>query len=146
LTVPTVDVGDQRMTGRIRGRSARSVSIRPHVCEGVQTLERALAEIARTIPADSVESREPNRVLLDITVDRIHCVLMSVDTEAPIPELTLSPRELEIARMVARGLPNKTIAAVLDISPWTVHTHVRRMFAKLQVTSRAALVGRMLSI
>jgi DNA-binding CsgD family transcriptional regulator len=46
--------------------------------------------------------------------------------------------------MVARGYPNKTIAAVLDISTWTVGTHLRRIFAKLGVTSRAAMVARIM--
>jgi DNA-binding CsgD family transcriptional regulator len=55
----------------------------------------------------------------------------------------LSPRELEIVRLVAEGHPNKVIAAVLDISAWTVSTHVRRVFSKLCVTSRAAMVARM---
>lgn len=55
----------------------------------------------------------------------------------------LSPRELEIVRLVAEGHPNKVIAAVLDISAWTVSTHVRRVFGKLCVTSRAAMVARM---
>jgi len=57
---------------------------------------------------------------------------------------TLSPRELEIARMVAEGHPNKVIADVLNISAWTVSTHLRRIFAKLGVTSRAAMVARIL--
>lgn len=59
---------------------------------------------------------------------------------------TLSPREQEIARMVAKGYPNKTIAAVLEISTWTVGTHLRRMFAKLGVNSRAAMVAQLLHL
>jgi DNA-binding CsgD family transcriptional regulator len=55
---------------------------------------------------------------------------------------SLSPRELEIVRLIAEGRPNKVIAAVLDISAWTVSTHIRRIFAKLRVTSRAAMVAR----
>jgi DNA-binding CsgD family transcriptional regulator len=51
----------------------------------------------------------------------------------------LSPRELEIARMVAQGYANKTIASVLEISSWTVASHLRRIFIKLQVSSRAAM-------
>ena len=46
--------------------------------------------------------------------------------------------------MIAKGYPNKTIAAVLEISPWTVGTHLRRIFAKLNVPSRAAMVARVM--
>ena len=46
--------------------------------------------------------------------------------------------------MVARGHTNKTIARVLDISLWTVSTHLRRVFAKLGVSSRAAMVAAVL--
>ena len=58
--------------------------------------------------------------------------------------VVLSPREREIARMVARGYPNKTIAGVLEISLWTVGTYLRRVFAKLGVGSRAAMVARLM--
>jgi DNA-binding CsgD family transcriptional regulator len=61
-----------------------------------------------------------------------------------IPESSPSPREQEISRMVAKGCPNKTIAGVLNISCWTVCTHIRRIFAKLGVASRAAMVARLL--
>lgn len=53
----------------------------------------------------------------------------------------LSPREREIARMVAQGYANKTIATILEISPFTVNTYLRRIFAKLGVPSRAAMVN-----
>lgn len=55
----------------------------------------------------------------------------------------LSPREQEIVRMVAKGHPNKVIADVLNISSWTVCTHLRRIFAKLGVGSRAAMVAQL---
>ena len=54
----------------------------------------------------------------------------------------LSPREREIARLVAAGHGNKTIARILDISAWTVAAHLRRVFAKLEVASRAEMVAR----
>jgi DNA-binding CsgD family transcriptional regulator len=60
------------------------------------------------------------------------------------PGSALSPREHEIAEMVGLGLPNKTIAANLGISSWTVSTHLRRMFAKFGVNSRTALVAKIL--
>jgi DNA-binding CsgD family transcriptional regulator len=59
--------------------------------------------------------------------------------------VALSGRELEITRMIARGHTNRTIAAVLDISPWTVSTHLRRVFAKLEVGSRAAMVAKLVA-
>ena len=84
-------------------------------------------------------------VVLDVEQDGFRCILLcnaplSTRRETPL----LSPRELEIARMVARGLPNKTIAAVLEISSWTVGTYLRRMFAKLGVTSRAAMIAKLM--
>ncbi len=73
-----------------------------------------------------------------------------VSTSGPLAECariaSLSPRELEIVRLVAKGHVNKTIADVLDISPWTVAAHLRRIFAKLHVTSRAAMVARVFEI
>lgn len=54
----------------------------------------------------------------------------------------LTARELQIATLVAIGKPNKKIASQLRISEWTVATHLRRIFAKLGVRSRAAMVFR----
>ena len=54
----------------------------------------------------------------------------------------LTERELEIATLVAEGYLNKQIATQLHISEWTVATHLRRIFAKLGVGTRAAMVFR----
>jgi ATP/maltotriose-dependent transcriptional regulator MalT len=54
----------------------------------------------------------------------------------------LSERELQIATLVALGQANKQIAHRLHISEWTVATYLRRIFAKLGVDSRAAMVYR----
>ena len=53
----------------------------------------------------------------------------------------LSPREHEIARMVSQGYTNRAIARVLDISLYTVSAHMRRIFTKLGVGTRAAMVA-----
>jgi DNA-binding CsgD family transcriptional regulator len=53
----------------------------------------------------------------------------------------LTPRELEIARLVARGLSNKAIAEELVISPATAARHVANIFTKLDFTSRAQLAA-----
>jgi DNA-binding CsgD family transcriptional regulator len=83
-------------------------------------------------------------VMLDVQVDGVRCLLMRVPPRPVRPPLLLSPREREIARMVARGYPNKTIAHVLDISSWTVNTYLRRIFSKLNVGSRASMVARLM--
>ncbi|GLW98992.1 DNA-binding response regulator [Microtetraspora sp. NBRC 16547] len=51
-----------------------------------------------------------------------------------------SRRELEVLRLVARGSANKEIARALLISETTVKTHLKHVFAKLGVDSRAAAV------
>ena len=56
------------------------------------------------------------------------------------PQELLSERELQIVELVAHGKSNKQIAKKLKISEWTVSTHLRRVFAKLKVDSRAAMV------
>jgi two-component system, NarL family, nitrate/nitrite response regulator NarL len=63
---------------------------------------------------------------------------------APERRSILSPREHEITRLVACGLPNKVIGDMLEISPWTVATYLRRIFVKLGVSSRAAMVARVI--
>jgi DNA-binding NarL/FixJ family response regulator len=59
----------------------------------------------------------------------------------PVADL-LTARELQIATLVADGLINKQIADRLGISDWTVSTHLRRIFVKLRVETRAAMVCR----
>jgi DNA-binding NarL/FixJ family response regulator len=51
----------------------------------------------------------------------------------------LTSRELEIAQLVATGLTNKQIAEHLFLSPRTVETHLMHLFAKLDVSTRAAV-------
>jgi len=115
---------------------------------GPEGLIRRLVERTAMITADRQAAREPPGgdaadapVLLDIEVDGVRCVLVRARHNSRPP---LSPREQEIARMVAKGLPNKVIADVLQISCWTVGTHLRRIFAKVGVSTRAAMVAKIL--
>ena len=49
----------------------------------------------------------------------------------------LTPREVEVLRLLARGLSNKEIAARLVISPKTAGNHIEHIYAKIGASSRA---------
>jgi DNA-binding CsgD family transcriptional regulator len=58
----------------------------------------------------------------------------------------LTPRELEIAELVAQGLTNVEIGAALWIQPNSVKQALKRMFRKLEVSTRAQLVAQLQSV
>lgn len=62
------------------------------------------------------------------------------------PTRDLTRRELEVARLVARGYTNRMIAQALFISDSTVKVHVRHIFDKLDARSRAELAARITSV
>jgi DNA-binding NarL/FixJ family response regulator len=53
---------------------------------------------------------------------------------------TLTPRELEIVRMVAQGMRNKAISEKLSITEGTVKVHLHNIYEKLHVDGRLELV------
>jgi DNA-binding CsgD family transcriptional regulator len=53
----------------------------------------------------------------------------------------LTPQEVQVARFVARGLPTRQVAEQLFLSPRTIDYHLRNVFAKLGISSRAELAG-----
>jgi two-component system, NarL family, response regulator LiaR len=58
----------------------------------------------------------------------------SSGTSAPME--ILSPREIEVVRLIAGGMSNKAIAVTLHVSEKTVKNHVSRILAKLNFTAR----------
>ncbi|SDX84466.1 regulatory protein, luxR family [Saccharopolyspora shandongensis] len=103
--------------------------------ELVQHLVQALVRRVGELAGPHRVARKP---LLDMTELGMRCLLVPV---APKVDEVLSPREREIARMVGLGYTNRSIAGVLEISLYTVSAHMRRIFTKLDVGSRAAMVA-----
>jgi len=58
-----------------------------------------------------------------------------------LPAEELSPRELEVLRLLAEGKPNKLIGADLSITEVTVKSHVQSLFKKLNVLSRTEAIA-----
>jgi DNA-binding CsgD family transcriptional regulator len=93
------------------------------------------------------------RWLPEGTVDRAGAVLIELQSGAPeLPSIAaliegrgLTPREAEIARLLAAGVSTKQIANRLALSPHTVRTHGEHIFAKLQIHSRKALALELLA-
>lgn len=56
--------------------------------------------------------------------------------------MSLTPRELEILRLIADGEGNKSIAYLLEISEHTVKFHISSIFAKLHVSSRTEAIKK----
>ncbi len=71
---------------------------------------------------------ETSTLLEEVPQERVHA-------------LGLSPREVEIAGMIGRGMSNKEIAAALFISPATVRTHIYNLYQKVGAGSRVELLN-----
>jgi DNA-binding CsgD family transcriptional regulator len=54
----------------------------------------------------------------------------------------LGPREQQVSRLVARGLPTREIAAALHLSAHTVRDYLKQVFEKVGVSSRGELVAK----
>ena len=64
----------------------------------------------------------------------------------PDPLALLSPREREIAELIARGDSNKQIARALGLSPRTVEMHRARLMKKFAAATSGELVHRLLGV
>ncbi len=67
-------------------------------------------------------------------------VVLSAAPEALVEPL--SPRELEVLRLVDQGLTNQQIAEKLSVAPSTVKTHINNIYGKMGVESRVQAVRR----
>jgi DNA-binding NarL/FixJ family response regulator len=88
----------------------------------------------------------PREALMD-SIRRVHAgeTCIPVDLAAKLAERvsgeTLSLREIDVLKLMAQGKSNKEIGSVLFISEGTVKSHVKAIFAKMNVISRTEAVA-----
>jgi len=88
----------------------------------------------------------PRAALID-SIRRVHagetCVPVHLANKLAerVGSESLSQREIDVLKLMAQGKSNKEIGSVLFISPGTVKSHVKSIFAKLNVNSRAEAVA-----
>ncbi|MER7670688.1 AAA family ATPase [Kitasatospora sp. NPDC096128] len=105
-------------------RTRRRTDARPHLTAALETFDRLAAHPWST---------------------RARTELSATGTPVPNPEPSpalpnsLTPQELQIARLAAQGLTNRDIAAQLFLSPRTIAHHLYKAYPKLGITSRTAL-------
>jgi DNA-binding NarL/FixJ family response regulator len=88
----------------------------------------------------------PREALID-SIRRVHagetCVPVHLANKLAerVGSESLSEREIDVLKLMAQGKSNKEIGSMLFISPGTVKSHVKSIFAKLNVNSRAEAVA-----
>jgi DNA-binding CsgD family transcriptional regulator len=146
----TVGSGEQPAQPAVSGLTLRATAVSdtpPNAPEGTRAEADAHVRVLSSQLSTRLAQLDDGHhgdTLLDLVVDDVRIVVQRMRVTSRGGQPALSSREREIARMVARGYSNKEIAGVLEISSWTVSTHLRRIFAKLGVTTRAAMVARLL--
>src|ERR1039458_1454749 len=117
-------------------------------------LARALGKVGR-IDAAVEEARRAKTLLSELKAElesaRAQSVLDTLATLQGTDRAAMSPknktgeltrREIEVLRLVAEGLNNRTIAERLFVSDHTVHRHLTNILNKLDVSTRAAAVAQ----
>jgi DNA-binding NarL/FixJ family response regulator len=114
--------------------------------EDITTINEALSK--------GIKGFIPKTTSADVTLSALRLVLsggtylpaqLMQQTSSPINLLTnkelLTPRQIEVLRLLQKGEQNKNIAYQLDLSPSTVKVHIRRIFTTLGARNRTEAVN-----
>ena len=122
-------------TGRARALAGRALAAAGETERATRELERASAELDACGAARYRDEAAGELRGLGRKVTR-----RAAPGSAGEGVAALSGREREIADLAGEGMTNKEIGEALFLSPRTVETHMRRIFSKLGVSSRAQVV------
>jgi DNA-binding CsgD family transcriptional regulator len=117
-------------------------------CAVQARVELAAALTRRQAPGDRDEAlaalaaaaREAEQLEMVPFTERIEELRAQLTAAAP-SDSPLSPRELEVARLVARGLTNKQIGQTLYVSERTAENHVQHILIKLGLRNRSQIAA-----
>ncbi len=116
-----------------KGRTARALAdvkrLAAAFADSVTTLEEALCAVGQGRPSPSSRASDPPADPL--------ALVAAGEVER------LSPRELEVARLLGMGRGIAEVASTLDLSPNTVRNHVKSVFVKLRVHSQVELLSKL---
>jgi DNA-binding NarL/FixJ family response regulator len=91
------------------------------------------------------EALQSTSVDLERRATELQQLALRTATEAPAtPHAPLTPRQLEILRLIAQGHTNATIAERLFVAEGTIKWHVKQILAKTNSSNRAEAVARIL--
>ena len=114
------------------------MKLRVHLDVADAVTRRRLAALVKADP-DIVLVAEAEQA--DVVVSE-RVIATAAPATVPREGTALTPRELDVLRLVAHGLGNKEIAAELALSTHTVKYHLASVLAKLGVRSRTEAVSR----
>ena len=135
-TIANVDAdGAVRLAGATDGQR-QAIGALPFPSER-RYLDRRLGEARRVLGSSTYDKawEDGHASTLEQALALAEALIQSRATVAH--NGVLSPREEEVAALLARGLTNRQIASELVVSPGTVRSHVEHILAKLDLTSRA---------
>lgn len=137
-----------RLLGAAGVLIARAGAVRSKICSSQVDPDRVEAGLLATLGAEDLAREQaagarlsiPEMIARALDVARVRGAIPAVDRDTD-PAFDLTPREREVLALLVMGKSNAAIAGELFISPRTVTTHLSRLYAKLDVTTRAEAIA-----
>ena len=147
-----VNAAAEQLVGDVRGRHFTTV-VAPEDSRRARDLfaQKVLGTSPATEATAHLVSTGGTRVAVEISAvplrngERVVGVFGLIegrpDDSSATPPPHLTPRQVEVLRLLEQGCSTKQIAAALHLSPETVRNHVRRLFRALGVNTRLEAVA-----